>query len=129
MCVCMRACVRVCARGHAFMCTFSYDLINFCPWQDERDSLLRIKDTLEQEKEDMMAKQTGLEEDLREKQEDLEKTKVCVYAYMCLVMDICSCVVTYVLHHLSRCSIIRVVYCLYQLLYCKSTAVACTIMK
>ena len=111
-CVC--ACVRACARGHACMCTFSYDLINFCPWQDERDSLLRIKDTLEQEKEDMMAKQTGLEEDLREKQEDLGKTKVCVcacvHACMCLLMDICSCVVTYVLHHLSRCSIIRVVY-------------------
>ena len=88
---------------------------------------------MEQERKDMKAKQTGLEEELRVKQEDLEKTKVCVYvcvhACMCLVMDICSCVVTYVLHHLSRCSIIRVVYCLYQLLYCKSTTVACTIMK
>ena len=116
----MHACMHVCARGHACVCTFFCDLNNFCPWQDERDSLLRIKDTLEQEKEDMMAKQTGLEEELRVKQEDLGKTKVCVYvcvcAYMCLVMDICSCVCTYVLHHLSRCSIIRVVYCLYQLL-------------
>ena len=79
MCVCMRACVCVCPCGHACVCTFSYDLINFCPWQDERDSLLRIKDTLEEEKEDMKAKQTGLEKELREKQEDLGKTKVCVY--------------------------------------------------
>ena len=88
---------------------------------------------MEQERKDMKAKQTGLEEELREKQEDLGKTKVCVYvcvhAYMCFVMDICSCVCTYVLHHPSRCSIIRVVYCLYQLFYCKSTAVMCTIMK
>ena len=57
--------------------------------------MLRIKDTLEQEKKGMMAKQTGLEEELRVKQEDLGKTKVCVYvcvcAYMGLVMDICSC--------------------------------------
>ena len=42
--------------------------------------MLLIKDTLEQEKKDMMAKQTGLEEELRVKQEDLGKTKVCVYA-------------------------------------------------
>ena len=58
----MDACVRVC------MCV-----------QDERDSLLCIKDTLEQERKDMKAKQTGLEEELRVKQEDLGKTKVCVY--------------------------------------------------
>ena len=104
----MHVCVCVC------VCTFSCDLINFCPWQDERDSLLRIKGTLEQEKKDMMAKQTGLQEELKVKQEDLEKTKVCVcvcvHACMCLVMDICSCVCMYVLHHPSRCSIIRVVY-------------------
>ena len=84
----MRACVHVCARGHACVCTFSCDLINFCPWQDERDSLLHIKDTLEQEKKGMMAKQTGLEEELRVKQEDLEKTKVCVCVCMCVFIHV-----------------------------------------
>ena len=43
---------------------------------------------MEQEKKDMMARQTGLEEDLRVKQEDLGKTKVCVYVsvHVCTII-------------------------------------------
>ena len=49
--------------------------------------MLHAKDTLEQEKKDIMAKKTGLEEELRVKQEILMETKVCVYVFEC----VCTC--------------------------------------
>ena len=89
------------------VCTFSHNLINFA-----LGTLLRTKNALEQEKKYMMAKQTGLEEELRVMQENLGKNKVCVC--------VCACMY-YIISVLS--------FDLYQLLHCKCTSVACTITK
>ena len=47
--------------------------------------MLHAKGTLEREKKDIMAKKTGLEEELRVKQEILMETTVCV----CVCLSVC----------------------------------------
>ena len=109
--------------------------------------MLSTKNNLEQEKKDVLAKKTILEEELRVKHEDLKKTKVCacvcvcvcvcvrahvcglacMHAYIGLKMDIFRCmyVCMYVMH------LVRVVsFGLYQLYLANMLpAVMCTITK
>ena len=73
MCVCVCACVCV------HVCLITLDYI-----QDERDSLQRRKETLEQDSESMMAKIAGFEEQLTVERAKLQETQVCTWACVCV---------------------------------------------